>query len=102
MAAATVREWKPIQSGSVIGVMTLELPSGMILHGCLAFSKDGRRWVSPPSKVRVWSNEVQFALDGKPCYDPVVTFVDRVKSDAFSALALEALDAHLAGGGRHE
>lgn len=102
MPAATVLEWKSLQSGAVIGVIgALELPSGMILHGCLVFSKDGRRWVSPPSKIRVWNGEVQHAVDGKPCYDPCVTFNSREKSDAFSALALEALDAYLAGGGRN-
>lgn len=88
-------------SGCATDVIDIEMPSGMILHGCLVFTKDGRRWVSPPSKIRVWGGEVKTALDGKPIHDPVVTFASRDKADAFSALALAALDEYLAGGGHN-
>lgn len=98
-AAATVREYRELHSGAALAIITLELPSGMVLHDCMVLEKDGRRWVNPPSKVRVWRGEVKTALDGKPIYDPVVSFVDRAKSDAFSALALAALDAYIEGGG---
>jgi hypothetical protein len=95
-SAATVLEHVPLSSGAAVGVITIELPSGMVLHGCMVFAKDGRRWVMPPSKVRVWSGEVQLAINRKPIYDPVVTFADRARADAFSSLALAALDAYLA------
>ena len=95
-AVMRVLEHRPLSSGAAIGVVTLELPSGMVLHGCMVLSKDGRRWVNPPSKIRVWSGEVQTSIDRRPIYDPVVTFASRDKADAFSALALAALDAYLA------
>lgn len=99
MAAAQIREYRPLSSGKVTGVITIELPSGMVLHGCMVLkTDDGRRWVAAPSKVRVFGTDVRTGADGRPVYDPVVSFVDRDKSDAFSAMALAALDEHLAGG----
>lgn len=81
--------------GAATDVITIELPSEMVLHDCLVFSKDGRRWVNPPSKTRVWNGEVKLSLDGKPIYDPCVSFICRDKTDAFSAYALACLDAYL-------
>jgi excisionase family DNA binding protein len=102
MTAARVLERKALSgSGAATDIITVELPSGMVLHGCLVLAKDGRRWVSPPSRVLVWGLEVKLGLDGKPIYDHVVTFASREKADAFSRLALAALDAHLAGGDLH-
>lgn len=98
MAPAIIREYKPLSSGAAVGVVTIELPSGMVLHNCMVLSKDGRRWVAPPSKVRVYGTEVKTSADGRPIYDPVVTFADRDRSDAFSAVALAALDEYLDGG----
>jgi hypothetical protein len=93
---AVIREHKALTgAGAATDVITIETASGVIYHGCLVFEKDGRRWCNPPSKVRVYGGEVKLALDGKPIYDPVVTFVSRDKADAFSALALAALDEYL-------
>lgn len=93
---ARVTEHRALNSGgAATDIITLELPSGMVLHGCLVCAKDGKRWVNPPNKVRVWHGEIQHGLDRRPMYDPVVTFSDRARSDAFSALALAALDAYL-------
>lgn len=96
MAAATVREYRPLRAGACIGVIgALDLPSGMTLHGCMVFHQAGRRWVNPPSKPRLQGEKVLRGRDGRVSYDPVVSFADRDKSDAFSSLALTALDEYL-------
>lgn len=96
--SARVLEHKALSgSGAAKHVIALELASGMIIYDVLILEKDGRRWASPPSRIRVWGGEVKFALDGTPIRDKVISFTDRARADAFSAVALDALDRYLAG-----
>ncbi len=91
-----VRDWTPLQAGACIGLIRgLELPSGMVLHGCMVFQQAGHRWVNPPSKPRLRNEKVFRGHDGKIAYDPVVSFADRSRQDAFSEMALVALDEYL-------
>lgn len=100
MTAATVIEWRPLSSGAMIGLLTVALPSGMTIHGCAVFQKAGRRWVAPPGRPRLRQGAVARGVDGRPAYDPVISFADRARQDAWSEMALQALDEYLAGGAR--
>ena len=82
-------------AGSVTDIITIALPSGMILHNCMVVEKDGKRWVSPPDRLRSRGGEIQKKSDGRPIYEKVVSFADRARADAFSAMALAALEEHL-------
>lgn len=100
-----VTEWRPLSSNTMRGLFSVQLPSGLLLHGCSLHVGDRGPWISLPSKVRVSHGEVSTYL-GKPVYDKVVEIPDRERRDAFQAAVLAALAAHpeagrvLAGGDR--
>jgi DNA-binding cell septation regulator SpoVG len=88
MSAFEISNWKPIVKGALRGFFSVALPSGMVLHDCTAYEKDGKRWVNGPSKSFT-------AKDGKVTYKPLVDFADKATRDKFSASVLAALDAHV-------
>jgi hypothetical protein len=90
----TVTAFVPLASGSMVGFVDVHLPSGMTLHRCSIFAKDGRAWVGPPSK-QVIGRDGTVARDGnnKPRYEPCVSFTDRATQDRWSGLVVDALRA---------
>jgi hypothetical protein len=83
-------------SGSLIGFLDVQLPSGMILHRCALFAKEGRSWVLPPAKsVMGRDGTVLKSATGKVQYEPTVSFIDRPTQDRWSAAVVAAvLAAH--------
>jgi len=77
-------DFRQIGKGCLVGTFDLELPSGLILCQCTLFEKDGKRWVAGPSKK----------LGEK--YLKCVDFTSREVAEKFSAVAMKALDTHLA------
>jgi hypothetical protein len=91
-AQITVEAFKPINAGAMRGFCDVTLPSGMVLHRCSIFTKDGKSWASPPSKQVIGRDgTVQKAADGKTRYEPTVSFVDRATQERWSAAVIEAL-----------
>jgi hypothetical protein len=91
-APMTVQNFKPVSAGALIGFVDVILPSGMVLHHCSVFRKDGRSWASPPSKQVIGRDgTVQRTADGKTRYEPTVSFIDRATQERWSAGAIEAL-----------
>lgn len=91
-SALTVSDFKPIASGVMIGFCDVHLPSGMTLHRCSAFAKDGRVWAMPPSKQVIGRDVmVQRTRDGKTKYEPCVSSVDRATQERWSAAVIAAL-----------
>ena len=88
----TVENFKAISAGAMRGFCDVTLPSGMVLHRCSVFSKDGKAWVSPPSKQVIGRDgTVQKTTEGKVRYEPVVSFIDRTTGELWSAAVIEAL-----------
>ena len=83
----------------MVGLLTVALPSGLVVHACPVFHQAGRRWVATPGRARIRNGVVVKGTDGRPIYDPTITFADRSRQDAFSALALAALDEYQRGDG---
>ena len=81
-----VSNFRPITKGALRGFFTLTLPSGMVLHDCSLFEKDGKRWISPPSQKFT-------GKDGKTGYKPLVEFADRNTADNFRRQVLQAIEA---------
>jgi hypothetical protein len=77
--------FKPIAKGSLVGAFDLELPSGMIVRSCSLFEKDGKRWVSGPSR--------KIGTGDTAKYERLVEFASRDLSDKFNAGALAALES---------
>lgn len=91
-----IRNFKRVASASAASLKAsfdLELPSGMVLHGCMLFvSSSGSAWVAPPSKPQIGSkNKVLMDKAGKRLYEPTVSFVDRVTELRWVASVLTAL-----------
>jgi len=89
--AMKVLNWRAVSKGSLRGFFTVVLPSGMRIHDCSLFEKDGQRWVNGPTHSFT-SN------DGKTSRKTLVEFVDKNTAGRFSAAVLAALDVHLGSG----
>jgi hypothetical protein len=87
-----VREWRPYQKNTLRGFLSLELPSGLILHGLTLHDKEGRRWVGMPAK--------SFEKDGTTTWAPQVEFSSKESRERFQVAAIEAIDAYFDGKGK--
>jgi hypothetical protein len=87
-----ITDFKSVRAGPMIGLADVTLPSGMILHRCGIFIKDGKAWAAPPSKQVIGRDgSVQKTVDGKTRYEPTVSFVDRATQERWSAAVVEAV-----------
>jgi DNA-binding cell septation regulator SpoVG len=82
----TISDWKPFQKNALRGFFSVHLPSGMVVHDCGLFEKNGSRWVALPSKKFT-------STSGKVSWSPIVEIPDRQDMDRFRILILAALDA---------
>jgi hypothetical protein len=88
----TVENFKAIPAGAMRGVCDVTLPSGLVLHRCSIFARDGRAWASPPSKQVIGRDgTVQKTAEGKVRYEPTVSFVDRQTQERWSNAVIAAL-----------
>jgi hypothetical protein len=84
----TVTNPKLIRKNTLIGSFDLQMPSGLIVRGAMLFEKDGRRWVSFPSKE--WTKQ-----DGTKAYSPILEFADRSIAGKFQAAVLPFVEGAL-------
>ncbi len=84
-------DFKPVTAGAMRGFCDVTLPSGMRLHRRTVFGKDGKGWVSPPSKQVIGRDGlVHRNAAGKPTYEPTGSFIDRATQDRWSDAVIEA------------
>lgn len=81
-----ISNWKEMRKGTLQGFFTVTTPSGMVIHGCSLFEKEGRRWVGMPSRI-------VDKPDGKKAYIAHVDFTTKEISQKFQDMVLKALDA---------
>ena len=79
-----IENWHLLNRGALVGTFDAVLPSGMVLHECGLFVKDGKRWIGPPSR--------KITLGTGTKYEPMVTFIDHTTSDKFRDLVTQALE----------
>lgn len=84
------REFKPFEKNTLRGFVSLELPSGLILHGFTLHEKNGSRWIGMPAKEFTKS-------DGIKSWVPQIEFASKEARDRFQAAALGAVDDYLEG-----
>ena len=90
MTVFTVTNAKILRKGALVGVFTLQTPSGLIVHGAMLFEKNGKRWVNFPSK--------EFTKpDGTKGYLPLLEFADRSIADKFQRQVLPIAEEVLLG-----
>ncbi|RWN58467.1 hypothetical protein [Mesorhizobium sp.] len=92
----TIMDFKPIASaGALVGFVDVHVPAWYLkLFGCAVFDKDGRRWVSLPSRPALDRDKRALTgADGKVSYNPCVAFDNKDTADRFSASVIAALIA---------
>lgn len=85
-ATISIRNWKSFTSGALQGFFSVELPSGIRIHKCQLFEKNGKRWIGLPS-------EKFEGRDGQKKYTALVEFGNRDAADRFRDAVLSALEA---------
>jgi hypothetical protein len=80
-----VLEYKQINKGALVGSMSMQFEEwgGLIIRDITLFQKDGKRWLSFPSRA--------YEKDGKTEYFQYVRFEDKIKHEAWQQKALKAL-----------
>lgn len=81
-----ISNYKEIGKGSLVGTCDILVARWrLVLRGCLHFEKNGKGWVSLPTK--------EFTLaDGTRKFTPMAEFRDSADSRRFSLAALEAIE----------
>ena len=86
--------WRPLRKGSLIGFVSVSMPSGIIIHEVSILETNGRFWASPPSKPMIDRNgAVMTGDDGKRRYSALIEFADRDTRARWSAAVIAALRA---------
>jgi DNA-binding cell septation regulator SpoVG len=84
----TIAGWKPLTKNTLRGFLSVNLPSGMVIHNVTVHEKDKARWVGLPA--REWTND-----QGEKQYTRLVEFRDRATANRFRDAVLDALDKYL-------
>ncbi len=80
-------EFKSHASGALQGFANFRVPKmGIEIFGCGVFMKDGKRWLSLPSR------EYQDKDSGEKKYISIMRFMDKSHHEAFCKAALQAMD----------
>ena len=88
--AFKVREFKRYSKNTLVAFLVLEMPSGLIIHGCSLHQKNDSRWVGMPAK--------EYLNGGEKTFAPIIEFADKETRQAFQELALAAIDEYLQRG----
>jgi len=86
---ARLRKWTPHTSGSLLGFLSIECASGLILNDLrLMIGKNGH-WIAMPA-VKQLDRDGKRRVDanGKPIFNQLIEFRDRATADRFSAMGL--------------
>jgi DNA-binding cell septation regulator SpoVG len=86
-----VREWRPHVKNTLVGFASIELPSGLVIHGICLHQKGDSRWVSMPAR--------QYEKGSEKTWAPLVEFTTKDAREKFQRCVLEAIDIYLAEGG---
>jgi hypothetical protein len=91
--AITISDWKPRESGTLRGFFSAHLPSGLSLHELMLHERDGRWWISFPSKPMLGADGAALRDErGKVRYGaPLIEFTSTQARGRFIEQVLEAL-----------
>ena len=85
MTGVTIRDWRPVARGALLGFARVELPSGMIISDVTILSGSSGHWASPPSRPQIGKDGTVVKDDaGKIRYSPIIEFRDKVTRNRWS------------------
>ena len=93
MPPIAISDWKPRESGTLRGFLSVGLPSGLELHELMLHERDGRFWLSFPSKPMLGADGAALRDErGKVRYGtPLIEFTSTQARSRFIEQVLEAL-----------
>jgi hypothetical protein len=93
--------WRACERGALRGFVDLQMPSGLLLHGCTLMQLGERRWIGLPARPQLHrdGSPVVDPKTHKPAWAPTVEIRDRAVRVRFQQAALAAIDRLLAEGG---
>lgn len=85
-------EWRPVRKNSLLGFVTVRLGKNLLFHDAPLMRSGGRQWVAMPSKPRLNRDGTPLlGQNGKPLWQPIVSWGDKEAADRFSQSVLDAL-----------
>jgi hypothetical protein len=90
-------KWRRLRRSTLRGFGSFRMPSGFRVYDCPAHTKNGKHWVSLPSRAQVENGALKFDVNGKVLYAPVVEWESKELRDGFSQRAVALILAHDAG-----
>jgi hypothetical protein len=89
----TIADWNPRESGTLRGFFTAHPPSGLTLYELMLHERDGRYWISFPSKPMLGADGAPLRDErGKVRYGtPLIEFTSTQAPSRFIEQVLEAL-----------
>lgn len=97
-------DWKAFEKNTLRGFFTLQLQSGLVLHG-LTLHRDpgGKEWIGLPGAPQIEDGRHRAdPATGKPAYTRIVEIPDKATRARFQTLALAAVHALLGDGVQHD
>ena len=92
MTDFVVESFTPMAKNTLVGFVTVIVPSGMVFHECGVHRKNDSVWVSPASKPMIARDgTVLKDFGGKIRYAPVISFETKHARDRWSAAVIAAL-----------
>jgi DNA-binding cell septation regulator SpoVG len=91
---ARLRKWTPYASGALLGFLSVEVASGLILNDLRLMTGKNGHWIATPA-VKLVDRDGNPRVDaaGKPIFNQIVEFRDRATTEKFNGLVIELLRA---------
>ena len=80
-----VSNFRPCQKNTLLGFVTLTLPSSLVIRDCTIHRKNDSRWIGLPAREYT-------KPDGTKAWSPVLEFADSDAKKRFQWMALQALE----------
>jgi DNA-binding cell septation regulator SpoVG len=89
---AKLKKWTAHRSGALIGFVSVQLPSGMIVHDLRLMTGKNGYWIALPAMKQVdRDGRPRTDANGKAIFSPIIEFADRIASDRFRDLVIDVI-----------
>jgi hypothetical protein len=84
-------DWRPISKGTLLGFAKVQFSSGMIVSEIAIHRTGTRMWAAPPSRPWIENNALVIGENGRPRYQPIISFANHGVQGSWSRQVLNAL-----------
>jgi hypothetical protein len=89
-----LRKWTPHRSGSLLGFVTVELASGIVLGDLRIMTGKSGLWIAMPAIKQIDRNgNPRLDASGRSLFNQIIEFRDRKTSDRFNRTVLDLMRA---------